>query len=57
MANDTQYERYLIIVNNEIALEEWGHIRDLSRELDVFRRMFPGKPVLIAKVVISEDEL
>lgn len=57
MANNTQYERYLIIVDNEVALEEWGHIRDLSRELDVFRRMFPGKPVLIAKVVISEDEL
>ena len=57
MASNTQYERYLIIVDKEVALEEWGHIRDLSRELDVFRRMFPGKPVLIARVVIAEDEL
>lgn len=54
MANS---ERYLIIVDNEVALEEWGKIKDLSRTLDVFRQMFPGKSVLIAKVVISEDEL
>lgn len=55
MAN--RQDKYLIIVDNEVVHEEEMTMVEASRTLIMYRRFAPDHSVILAKEVISEDEL
>ena len=53
----SKQEKYLIIVDNEVVHEEEMTVVEATRTLIMYRRFTPGHTIILAKEVISEDEL
>jgi hypothetical protein len=50
-------EHFIIIVDDEMVIRERTTVRQATKTLDAFRIMYPDSIVILAKEVISEDEL